>query len=252
MAEDSGTEPPPSTPEVIPELPPPSGLAGLIVKLKRRLKARAEAKKKAAASHQKEVLWTDRLGDRWKDAVEAMGNLVGSFASPDPMTRRAALFMGICVLGIFSIGVYSVRRITLLKDLSKRMSIGSDEQAKNLGEFFAKQSNMNAARLATVAMGGFVVELKEIPGAQKVPGYMNMAELEIIVECDTRSTAVFIQDHLPQARDQMTGIFTATDRDQYLSAEGKKRIRRALVERLNHWLPKGKVKELYFNKLLIS
>ena len=244
--------PPARAAEVIPELPPPAGLPGLIIKLKKRFKARQEASKKAKGSRGKEVVWTTKLSRNWSALLSESKNLFGAFASPDRLTRRMAHFLALCFIGIALVGFYASRRVAFFRHFGKNMTLGSDEQAKNLGEFFAKQSNINAARLATVAMGSFVVELKELPDQKKIPGYMNMAELEIILECDTRVTAIFIQDHLLQARDQITNIFVATDREQFLSSEGKKRLRRAMVEKLNAWLPKGKVRELYFNKLLIS
>ena len=239
--------PPPPT-----ELPPPTGLPGLFFKLQGKLKARREARKKAKGSSGKDGVWAAKQAEKGRQLLTEFKNLFGAFVSPDPLTRRMAHFLVLCLMGIVIIGFYASRRIAFFRHFGKNMTIGSDEQAKNLGEFFAKQSSLNAARLVTVAMGSFVVELKEPANYKKIPGYMNMAELDIVLDCDVRTTANFIQEHMPQARDQMTNVFIATEKDQFLSSEGKKRLRRALLEKLNAWLPKGKVKELYFNKLLIS
>lgn len=79
-----------------------------------------------------------------------------------------------------------------------------------------------------------------------------MAELEITVECDDKDTRYYIEENLPRARDQITGILTSLDRDDMLTRDGKKKLKKKLIDQLNMWLPKGKVEELFISNQLLN
>ena len=67
-----------------------------------------------------------------------------------------------------------------------------------------------------------------------------------------QAAAAQAQDNLDQVRNQITNVLLPLERDQLLSREGKKKLKKALIERLNVWLPKGKVDDVFFSKLLLG
>jgi flagellar basal body-associated protein FliL len=105
---------------------------------------------------------------------------------------------------------------------------------------------------STLGLGTFTVELKEVPGHAGAWAVMNLAEVEIFIECDGSETRSYLDEHLTLARDQVTGVFTALNREDLMTREGKAKLRRLIIKKLNEILPQGKVEELYFSKLLVS
>ena len=105
-----------------------------------------------------------------------------------------------------------------------------------------------------VPLGAFTLELAAPKANQGLPrGMMNVAEIEITLECETHDACETIQARLIEAKNQVTNALTPLERDELLSREGKNRIKRRVLDRLNSWLPtEGKVRELYFSRLLLT
>lgn len=80
----------------------------------------------------------------------------------------------------------------------------------------------------------------------------NIAELELVVECDSPDTHTYIEENLVQARNQLTDIFLSMERDDLLSREGKRKLKKRLIERLNGWMPRGKIQNVFFAKLVVA
>ena len=122
---------------------------------------------------------------------------------------------------------------------------------KRIGEFIGKQADEATRRHTTLHIGDFMVELKPPAEQKRRRGVMNMAEVSIVVECDARQTCAFIRSREAKARDEITNVLTALERDDLMSVDGKRKIKKALIDRLNGWLPTGKIEHLYFQKLII-
>ena len=65
---------------------------------------------------------------------------------------------------------------------------------------------------------------------------MNMAEVEIQVQCDKKETCDFLDGQSAKVKDEVTQVFTAMERDELLSKEGKKKMKRKIIDRLNLFL----------------
>jgi flagellar basal body-associated protein FliL len=126
------------------------------------------------------------------------------------------------------------------------------EGVARVAEFIAKQAEEAKRRNTTLNLGDFIVELKFAPGEVRPRGVMNMAELQIVIECDVKETCVYIDTNLVQVRNELTNVFVAIDREEVMSLEGKKRLKKILMERLNMWLPKGRVQSLFFAKFVVA
>lgn len=210
--------------------------------------------KKKAKPDKPQVLWTVRVEQAWDAVRVRVVEIFRGLRSPDRPTRRMSLLFFASLLGIAvvfgaAVGRYfAIRRIRL--ELSRSSHV--DEGAAHFGEFVRKQAEENKHKSSLMSLGQFTVELKPVPNQRPVPGVVNMAEVEFAIECDNKETRDYIEDNLAQARNQVTDVLFDLDREAILTREGKKKLRKALIEKLNLWLPKGKVEDLYFSKLVVS
>lgn len=103
-----------------------------------------------------------------------------------------------------------------------------------------------------ITMGRFQIELNHVSDAYYAPGVVDLAEVEIVILCDTEQTKEFIHEHMVQARDQLTQVFTQMDRSELMSPNGKKKINAAIMHKLNHWLKSGEVQEVYLSSIVVT
>ncbi len=172
--------------------------------------------------------------------------------SSDASARKMAWLFALSLIGVvFTTSWMTFRFIQNNKDKIAAMT-AHGEETKHLGDFIKKQADEARHRSATLIVGTFVVTLKEIPGKKLPPGGMNLGEVEIIIECDSRDTRNFMESQLQKVKNQITSVFTNVDREAILTREGKRLLRRQIIENLNNWLPSGKVEELYFTKFIIG
>ncbi len=103
----------------------------------------------------------------------------------------------------------------------------------------------------SIGLGVFTLELKDPVGKRLAPGTMNVAEVEIVLECDHADTMRSIELQPQRVKDQITLALTPLDREDLLTGDGKKRIKRAIIDRVNSWLTTGRVVNVYFERILI-
>jgi len=103
-----------------------------------------------------------------------------------------------------------------------------------------------------VSLGRFTVELKISPNQPRIPGLLNLADLEIEVDCDSVSTCAFIEKRMVHVRNEVTITFSPMDKEDLLSKDGKQRFLNDIVQRLNRWLPEGSIKQAYISWLVIN
>jgi flagellar basal body-associated protein FliL len=209
--------------------------------------AAAAAKAQAVAEKAKKALGNLKHSGAWNHAVGITKDLISS----DQPTRKMARYFFVSVAGIVFVlvasGIY-------FHDVRLKLKAASTEQGKNLGDFLAKQAEEAKLKFTSQSLGTFSIELKTADGVQgkRSQGVMNLAEIEIVVTCDEKETCDFLEDNMPQVRNQLTDVFTAMERDDLLSKEGKRRLKGRVLQKLNLWLPKGKIENLYFDKLVVS
>ena len=216
-------------------------------------KAKLKKKKKGAgrSASQPEILWTVRLEQRWIWVRNHLREILGGLKSTDRPTRRmSALFLLSFVALIFVAGYGAVYFFNAGKNTAEKFE--NNEQAKSLSELFKKQAEEAKRRNTLQTLGTFTVELKAVPGITRPVGVTNLAIVEMVVECDSRETCVYVEDNVDAARNQVTNVFVAVDRDDLLSREGKRKIKKQVTEKLNLWLPHGRIESLFFSKLVLS
>lgn len=222
--------------------------AGLLARLLERLsRGKAEDTQKES-----KALWTERLTRRmgsFRDVFTQMA--LGLFARDRATRRMARLFFLSCV-GLAVVGTLALQRYRLMQLAG--IAIGPDQgaQATSIAEFVRQQTDEARRRNTLIRIGEFVLELKRLPAQVDVPGVIGLAEVELVAECDEPETCRYIQDHAVQIQNVVATIFTALDRDELLSREGKRKLKKRIVEKINWWLPRGKIEGIYFSKLIVS
>lgn len=199
-----------------------------------------------------EILWTVRLSLAVQRARDSAMEVLGSLGSPDAPTRRMSVVFIASLLCVALIGVAAGHRYLA----ARRARLASDASAQReesmLAGFLMKQADLARRKSVMFALGQFTLELRSPAGEPVRSGVMNLADVEIVLECDTKETRFYFEDNLPQARNQVTDVLVAMDRAELLSQDGKLRLKRRIIEKLNTMLPKGKVENLYFSKLILS
>lgn len=212
-------------------------------------KGKGKGKKKSGPSI------ATRLEEFWDRGVATFKEVAGSVRSPDRPTRRmATLFLMSCA-GVLVVVAMGWKRYRDLHHVKGELS-ESQKDAKRMGEFFQKQKEAATQRHTMMPIGEFTLELKPlmVDGAPAGPvrGVLNMAEIEIVVECDNKDTCLYLEKNLVLVRNHVTNILLPLGRDELMSREGKKKVKKAILDRINLWLPKGRIEGLYFIKLLLS
>jgi len=176
--------------------------------------------------------------------------LASSLFSHDPLTRRVALIFFMSFIGMVSLASFALRNYW---EARKEFLIAEAKiRSEKLKVIIKKEAEEARRKASLLKVGTFLLEMKQIVGQRLSPGQINMAEVELSILCDSAETRGFVESHLIQVRNQLTGVFTALDREELLTREGKRRIKAILIRRINDWLPHGHVEDIYFSKLLIS
>jgi flagellar basal body-associated protein FliL len=224
----------------------------------------AEGKGAAAASaspkKKKKGKKGPSLGTRLKLGVKSAGtqfvDMVRSVASSDRPTRRMSVFFFLSLIGVVVLSVMLVRHNSRVKrereahELALREAQAErDAEASILGTHEAADKGHGASMLN---LGLFTIALKPVAERSKKGSFVDMAEAELFAECDSQATHDFLEENLAQARSQLSGVFLGVDREELLTREGKRKLKKRVLELLNGWLPRGKVKNIYFSKLIVA
>lgn len=218
----------------------------------------AGAKKKKGGKGKEGPSLKERIGQTVVFARAQFVEIVRGLVSPDGPTRRMSLFFFVSLAGVVTLGILTVQRNMRLKEARLAAEVAETEEAEArsheaalLGKTVAAEANPHA--LSMLNVGQFTIELKPIAAQDKhAGGFMNMAEVELVIECDSKETHDYIEENLVAARSQITDIFLSMDRDELLSRDGKRKLKKRLLERLNGWIPRGKVQNVFFSKLVVA
>lgn len=187
------------------------------------------------------------------------------FRSPDKATRKMtgffyiSIFVFIALLG--STGKNWYRSQAAKKKALAALQVEADKKAPHV----LKEKEKEAIKLQ-LNLGEFMLELRprheEGDGKAYEKDRMNIATIEIIAECNSVEICHFVEQHIVQVRDQMILMLTGLEREVLMSREGKLKVKRALIEKLNHWLGqqgvsekgshKAPIENLYFNRLVLT
>jgi flagellar basal body-associated protein FliL len=184
----------------------------------------------------------------WKDAL----------ISPGLAPKFAALLVVLGSVGAFYVlYIGGQRAVYQWRNRPEALSRAAREQ-KQLTEFLARQAEDSKEKVSSVDLGSFTLEVRPAADAEaRAPhGVSNMAEVKISIRCEDRDTREFITTHPVQIKNAVTGVFVQLERDDLLTKDGKARMKRRILERLNHWLEEehvhGRIDDVYFPSLIVN
>ncbi len=210
-------------------------------------------KKSTRLTPQAEVMWNVRVERFFQGTVGTVFEVLRGIFSKDRPTRQMALLFLFFLLGTVSVSIVAIKHyLEFAERREKAISLAREQEAKNLGEFLRKQSDEAKHRFSTIVLGTFNIDIKPSPDETGSYRSSNMAEVEIVLLCDHRETRYYIEENLAQAKNQVTNVLLPQTRDELMSREGKRKLKKMIIEKINTWLPKGKIEDLYFNKFLIG
>lgn len=206
-------------------------------------------KKKQGGKSEARPSLGSRVIQKWRNARTTLRELSRGLISPDQPTRRMAVLFYLSLIGSLLVLIYFL--IHFYGIWSERAGERVNEQQENLSRLVERQREAAHSRFSTLDLGKFIIELKPDKGARARA--MNIGEIEITIECDGKVTCDRVSAELTRARDMVSTILLATERQELLSPDGKRRLKRDILERLNTWLyGVGQVKEVYFTRMLLN
>ena len=187
-----------------------------------------------------------------KAVIDTTAGIKEGLRSKDAPTQRMSFIFIFCLLGIFcTAGLWFKYLVTQKREHIEAAALLQKAAKEAAAEDQAESSELKK-RPNMLGLGKFSIELTEKPKVRKAHGMMNLASIELYVNCDSKETCDYIEGHKVQVQNEVTGFFTPLEREEFLSISGKRYIRKALIERLNSWLPSGKIKDVYFVEIIIS
>ncbi len=212
------------------------------------------------------------IGLAIRTSINSAKEVKKSTKDPDRATRRMAALFFISVSLSIAFLVYGVYRHyeVRMKEFASR--INEDPYLKHKGPQAAKPPSGHGSEgdsasesrhtsldeepskngLPTFTIGKFNIELKGPKNGKRVRGLLQIVEMELVVECDTKKTCAYIEQNIAPVRGEVTDVFTPIDREEILSREGKRRFLREVIDKINNFLPDGKIENIYINKMVIS
>lgn len=184
--------------------------------------------------------------------LSELPQVVENLGSKDKPSRRMAVVFLVSVAGLITtivIGV--VQFFSRSSDAPVQLSL-VEQDAKKISDFVQKQVDLSKQRASFLQLGTFTIELKSVPGSRPTRGVLNMAEVEIFVQCDEAKTRDFLFAHQAQMRDHVTRVIPVMDREELLTREGKKLIKNRIRKELNEWIPSGEIIDVHFSRLMIN
>jgi flagellar basal body-associated protein FliL len=168
--------------------------------------------------------------------------------SPDRPTRRmsALFFLSLfAAVGVAGMALWQRRPVPAVEALKL------DRDAE-LTDYLARQSPVSTEQPTFTRLGEFRVELRRPPAQTEVNRTLNLAEIELTAECESAEACEYLEKHRAEARDQLATSMRPLAADELLSRRGKERLRAEWVDQLNSWLPRGKVRGVWFTRLVVN
>jgi flagellar basal body-associated protein FliL len=190
-------------------------------------------------------------GGRLARAKAALGQfrvIAQDLRSPDRPTRRmAALFF----VSLFAAGAVTGVALWQRRPMPAATPVKVDRDAE-LADYLARQSPVSSEQPTFTKLGEFRVELRRPPAQTEVNRTLNLAEIELTAECESAEACDYLEKHRAEARDQLATSMRPLAAEELLSRRGKERLRAEWMDQLNSWLPRGKVRGVWFTRLVVN
>ena len=173
--------------------------------------------------------------------------MLRSLESPDSATRKMALLYLLSLLGLLSLLSFST--VLLVKKVHQVQTLKAQKQAQLEMERLKAEAEAQSGDYV-VNLGSLTIDLKPIEPTTTRVGIKNVARLEVHLRCDTLKAKKLIEERQPQVKDLILDLLIGIDREELLSYAGKRRLKSLMMQKMNAWLPYGKIEDVLFSDLL--
>ena len=192
-----------------------------------------------------------KLEERAKVALRTVKELFGALRSSDGPTRRAARLFVLGVFGVLAVLIFSVIHLRARFNPVHIKTV-EEQQAEIMKEILEKEKSSKEQHVTIYRVGSFGMQLKDVEGSRPLRGVVGMAELEIHVQCDRPETCLYLDEHSTDLKDIIAPMLNPMDREILMSVDGKEKLKIALQDKVNRWLPRGHIDKIFFSRLLID
>lgn len=194
--------------------------------------------------------------DHAKDAKKkggakgALKELLGTVTSKDGPARRMAIVFILSSLGTVWVAVLIVSQLMHRAQEASHAKAEHEAQEKKMHEITQKHAEEARERSAQISLGDFTLELRS-QGGRHIAG-LDVAEVSLVAECDSKEVCSYLESNIEKVRNEITNALTPIEREELLTTDGKRRVKNRIIDRLNIWLPHGKIQNIFLSKLIIS
>lgn len=225
-----------------------SGTSSEEVAVKPKSKKIKKPKKKTRGDLIKEFLIINIL--TVKDICK---DLLGAYKSDDRKTRQMAVFFFITVIGVLWLTQYTIKYFDYARHSRVVQMAHLSEKQKDLKEFLKKQALEFRNTLSYADMGSFQVQMtRHTDSGLPVSGVLNVADMDLIVECDKTETCEFLKKNVERVRNEIAQVISVVDYEELLSTDGKKKIKREIAVRLSRLAGNQKIETIHFTRLILN
>lgn len=169
--------------------------------------------------------------------------------SKDPDSRRISFLFFVSLAGIVTVTtLYSTR---LWRAYSLRPSPKKKTEESKMIEAVRKEAEEAKRKGNAFNIGTYKIQFSPVT-EKLLPGETNMALVDIVVLCDSVQTREFLEPRIVQIRNQIYNALTPIDREEFVSKDGKRKLKALLIKKINELIPHGKIDDVYFSKLLMN
>lgn len=173
--------------------------------------------------------------------------MIQNLWSSDRATRRMSLIFLLSFIGLVSVS------LTLLVHLFWRYPTGSPKTLDLSAGVQNQASSVERPPLevgAFVSLGSVLIDLKSKDESALRRKLKNVAQIELYLHCDSLKTKTLLMERAPQVKDMILNVFVGVSSDDLQSMSGKKRLKSLILQKVNSWLPSGKVDEVLLSQIL--
>ncbi len=127
--------------------------------------------------------------------------------------------------------------------------------------FMDQQMAITKQGKTSLSLGVFQLEIKrkksEIPeahgaGVKLILPPQLMAEFELMAECDLPETCGFFHRNEDLVRSEINAVLVPIDQEEVTSRDGRDKIKKTILQRLNALVPSGRLDGVYFNNFIVN
>lgn len=191
-------------------------------------------------------------GKKVREFFAGFRDAIAGVASADRPTRRRSWVFIASLVGLASVGTYWVLHSRGVQDMRRAMQEQNEKESQRISEFLQRQAEDARLRYTHQPIGTFTIELNPPEGAVRQHTVTYLAEVDLTVQCDLRRTCIFVEEHETEVRNQVVSALGSWNRDELLSLEGKRRLKAQIIQRVNQWLPAGKLTDVFISRLIAN